>query len=105
MFELWCNGNTADFGSVVLGSNPGSSTQKARSFFKDLAFVFANRIGLLVPDFSVIDSRDDPQQNDCTDDSRCQTAKRPDGSQSDERENPSAQNTADDTDDQIDEQP
>ena len=24
--ELWCNGNTADFGSVVLGSNPGSST-------------------------------------------------------------------------------
>ncbi len=53
----------------------------------------------------MIDSRDDPQQNDCTDDSRCQTAKRPDGSQSDERENPSAQNTADDTDDQIDEQP
>ena len=24
--ELWCNGNTADFGSVILGSNPGSST-------------------------------------------------------------------------------
>ena len=24
--ELWCNGNTADFGSVVLGSSPGSST-------------------------------------------------------------------------------
>ena len=29
MFELWCNGNTADFGSVVLGSNPGSSTTAA----------------------------------------------------------------------------
>ena len=26
--EPWCNGNTADFGSVILGSNPGSSTQK-----------------------------------------------------------------------------
>ena len=24
--ELWCNGNTADFGSVILGSSPGSST-------------------------------------------------------------------------------
>ena len=36
MFELWCNGNTADFGSVVLGSNPGSSTRKgghATAFF------------------------------------------------------------------------
>ena len=28
VIELWCNGNTADFGSVILGSNPGSSTQK-----------------------------------------------------------------------------
>ena len=28
MSELWCNGNTADFGSVVLGSSPGSSTHK-----------------------------------------------------------------------------
>ena len=26
--ELWCNGNTADFGSVVLGSSPGSSTKR-----------------------------------------------------------------------------
>ena len=25
--ELWCNGNTADFGSVVPGSSPGSSTK------------------------------------------------------------------------------
>ena len=24
--ELWCNGNTADFGSVVSGSSPDSST-------------------------------------------------------------------------------
>ncbi len=26
LIELWCNGNTADFGSVVQGSNPCSST-------------------------------------------------------------------------------
>ena len=26
--ELWCNGNTADFGSVILSSNLGSSTRK-----------------------------------------------------------------------------
>lgn len=24
--ELWCNGNTQDFGSWIPGSNPGSST-------------------------------------------------------------------------------
>ena len=24
--DLWCNGSTADFGSVSLGSNPGRST-------------------------------------------------------------------------------
>ena len=29
--ELWCNGNTADFGSVVLGSSPGSSTHKKKT--------------------------------------------------------------------------
>lgn len=27
MIEAWCNGNTADFGSVILGSNPGASTK------------------------------------------------------------------------------
>ena len=32
MIELWCNGNTTVSGSVVLGSNPGSSTEKARKF-------------------------------------------------------------------------
>ena len=26
--ELWCNGNTTDSGPVILGSNPGSSTEK-----------------------------------------------------------------------------
>ena len=25
---LWCNGNTADFGSVILGSSPGRPTKK-----------------------------------------------------------------------------
>ena len=28
--ELWCNGNTADFGSVILSSNLGSSTKEKR---------------------------------------------------------------------------
>ncbi len=28
VLELWCNGNTADFGSVVQGSNPCSSTSR-----------------------------------------------------------------------------
>lgn len=27
--ELWCNGNTSDFGSEIPGSNPGSSTNPA----------------------------------------------------------------------------
>ena len=26
--ELWCNGNTSDFDSGILGSNPGSSTNR-----------------------------------------------------------------------------
>ena len=26
--ELWCNGNTSDFGSEILGSKPDSSTQQ-----------------------------------------------------------------------------
>ena len=30
VIELWCNGNTTDSGPVILGSNPGSSTEKAR---------------------------------------------------------------------------
>ena len=25
-FEVWCNGNTTDFGSVILGSSPDTST-------------------------------------------------------------------------------
>ena len=35
--ELWCNGNTADFGSVILGSNPGSSTTLSRKI--KIAFI------------------------------------------------------------------
>ena len=30
--ELWCNGNTADFGSVILSSNLGSSTTKKLTY-------------------------------------------------------------------------
>lgn len=26
MIDLWCNGNTSDFGSEVMGSNPVGST-------------------------------------------------------------------------------
>ena len=29
--ELWCNGNTTDSGPVILGSNPGSSTNPTDS--------------------------------------------------------------------------
>ena len=36
--ELWCNGNTADFGSVILSSNLGSSTKKEVS--DDLLFLW-----------------------------------------------------------------
>ena len=37
--ELWCNGNTADFGSVVLGSSPDSSTfQNCQRLFSKAAF-------------------------------------------------------------------
>ena len=39
VFELWCNGNTADFGSVVLGSSPGSSTKKGLLHLKKSFFV------------------------------------------------------------------
>ena len=28
LIGLWCNGNTTDSGPVILGSNPGSPTQK-----------------------------------------------------------------------------
>ena len=31
MIEPWCNGNTTDFGSVVLGSNPDGSTRPLRA--------------------------------------------------------------------------
>ena len=27
--ELWCNGNTSDFGSEILGSSPDSSTNSS----------------------------------------------------------------------------
>ncbi len=29
---LWCNGNTTDFGSVILGSSPSRPTKKPRNF-------------------------------------------------------------------------
>lgn len=46
--ELWCNGNTADFGSVVPGSSPGSSTLSfvaevvatGKAGFQNPAFLF-----------------------------------------------------------------
>ena len=37
-FGLWCNGNTADFGSAVLGSSPGSPTKS------DLKRIGKNRL-------------------------------------------------------------
>lgn len=38
--ELWCNGNTADFGSVVPGSSPGSSTHKRETSIVSLFVSF-----------------------------------------------------------------
>ena len=38
IIELWCNGNTADFGSVILGSNPGSSTPKTPKVILECLF-------------------------------------------------------------------
>lgn len=35
---LWCNGNTADFGSVVLGSSPSRPT-KNLSFLRGFSFI------------------------------------------------------------------
>lgn len=49
--ELWCNGNTADFGSVILSSNLGSSTTKklthSVSFFCFYSDKFLLTISLL----------------------------------------------------------
>ena len=39
--ELWCNGNTADFGSVILSSNLGSSTTEAGDIGPLPFFVFS----------------------------------------------------------------
>ena len=33
LFDPWCNGNTADFGSVIPGSNPGGSTTSDKRLF------------------------------------------------------------------------
>ena len=32
--DPWCNGNTADFGSVVLGSSPSGSTKKPLNYLR-----------------------------------------------------------------------
>src|SRR5260370_42604539 len=37
-FALWCNGNTAPFGGVILGSNPsGAATQEKTQFYSQTA--------------------------------------------------------------------
>ena len=46
-----------------------------------------------------------PEQDDGADDRCDQAAQRPDGDQPQQRQNPAAQNTADDADDQIDDEP
>ena len=45
VFDPWCNGNTADFGSVISGSSPDGSTIKRRSVYPLLRFIYSNRIG------------------------------------------------------------
>ena len=46
--ELWCNGNTADFGSVVLGSSPGSSTYSTLNI--SVLFCFVRRRASALPE-------------------------------------------------------
>ncbi len=36
---LWCNGNTADFGSVVLGSSPSRPTKKNAPLLRGVFFI------------------------------------------------------------------
>lgn len=43
---LWCNGNTTDFGSVILGSSPSRPTSKKPLRNERLSF-FINDFGLL----------------------------------------------------------
>ena len=66
VIELWCNGNTTDSGPVILGSNPGSSTEKARKsprFFhssstllppRTACFAMRNKQTTLPSDISII---------------------------------------------------
>ena len=67
--ELWCNGNTADFGSVVPGSSPGSSTLSfvaevaatGKTGFWIRSFCFRawhkRRIGASDPMFQTLDNK------------------------------------------------
>ena len=52
--ELWCNGNTADFGSVILSSNLGSSTTMAclTNFVRQAIFLIFAHVMDLNYDFS-----------------------------------------------------
>ena len=45
MIELWCNGNTADFGSVIPSSSLGSSTEEKEAFESLFSFCCADMFG------------------------------------------------------------
>ena len=53
--ELWCNGNTADFGSVVPGSSPGSST-KLRQIPRNM-MIAGNLLFYRIPYLSFMQAR------------------------------------------------
>ena len=40
----WCNGSTADFGSVYLGSNPGAPASEETGFAHEAAIVAASGV-------------------------------------------------------------
>ena len=47
-FELWCNGNTSDFGSEIIGSNPVSPTKKVFGLL--IQFVLGHSITVITAD-------------------------------------------------------
>lgn len=45
---LWCNGNTTDFGSVILGSSPSRPTSKKPLRNERLSFFYDILISVLI---------------------------------------------------------
>lgn len=53
--EPWCNGNTADFGSVILGSSPDGSTLARLLIIGGLFVPLSTNVQLKIPIMDIID--------------------------------------------------